>query len=152
MLVRQTDDARAVNRALDVAGETGDEGVGFAAAAEEGHVDAVDIVLIDEHGDVAADLEHAQELERRVEASRDEISHAALAKFDDCVAHRADIGSAVEHRRVEPGFGRGPSLRMKTPAKSAIRFRWVARIIRNIATASDPSAASMPVLACRCIR
>src|SRR4029077_19307454 len=104
MLVGETDDARAVNRAFDVAGETGDEGVGFAAAAEERHVDAVDVMLVHEHGDVAAGLQYAQELEWRVEAGGDEAPHAAFAKLDDRVAPRADMGPPVKHRRIEPVF------------------------------------------------
>ena len=60
MAVGQAHDARAVDRAIDVARESGDEGVGLAAAAEEGHVDAVHVILVDEHGDVAAGFEHAQ--------------------------------------------------------------------------------------------
>ena len=89
-----------------MAGEPRDERVGLAAASEEHHVDAVDVVLIDEHGDVAAGLEHAQELERRVEAGRHERAHAALADLDDGVAHGADIGPAVQHRGVEPVLAR----------------------------------------------
>src|SRR5262249_48070532 len=43
----------------------------------------------------------------------------------------------------------GPSLRMKLPAKSAMCLRLVARIVRSIPTASDPSAVSTPALTCR---
>ena len=60
--VGQAHHAGAVDRAIDVAGEPGDERIGLAAAAEEGHVDAVHVVLVDQHADVAAGLEHAHEL------------------------------------------------------------------------------------------
>src|SRR5262245_29116096 len=106
MAVGQAHHAGAVNGAVDVAGETGDERVRLAAAPEEGHVDAVDVVLIDQHGDVAAGLEHAHELGWRVEPGRNKRAHAALADLDDGIAHGADIGPAVEHRGVEPILAR----------------------------------------------
>src|SRR5262249_24848770 len=42
-----------------------------------------------------------------------------------------------------------PSMRMKLAAKSAMCLRLVARIVRSIPTASDPSAPSTPALRCR---
>src|SRR5262245_8730541 len=55
---------------------------------------------------MAATLEHAHELGRRVEPGRNERTHAALADLDDGVAHGADIGPAIEHRGVEPILAR----------------------------------------------
>ena len=75
MLVGQAYDPRAVNGAVDVAGEPGDEGIGFATAAEEGYVDSVHVILVDQYGDVAAGLEHPQQLERRVETGRNQRAH-----------------------------------------------------------------------------
>src|SRR5262245_10918846 len=106
MAVGQADDARAVNRAIDVPRQAGDEGVRFAAPPEEGHVHAVHVMLVDDHGDVAAGFEHAQELDRRVEAGGHEGAHAAFADLDDGIADGADIGLAVEHRRLETILGR----------------------------------------------
>src|SRR5689334_6348016 len=68
----------AVDWAVYVLGETGDERVRLAGAPEEGHVDAVDVVLVDQHGDMTAALEHAAELDRRIEPGRHERAHAAL--------------------------------------------------------------------------
>src|SRR5262249_57664971 len=101
MRVAQADDAGAVDRALDVARKPGDERIGFAAAPEEGHVHAVDVVLVNKHGHVPAILEHAHEFKWRVEAGRDEIAHAAFAELNDRIAHRADIRPAVEEGRVD---------------------------------------------------
>src|SRR5262249_38981493 len=105
MVVGQADDAGAMNRALDMAREAGDERIGLAAGAEEGHVYAVDVMLVDEHGDVAAGFEHAHEPHRRVETRWDEVTHAAFTKLDDRITHRAYIGAAVEHCGVELKFG-----------------------------------------------
>src|SRR6516165_443288 len=63
-------------------------------------------MLVHDHGDVAAGFEHAYELERRVEAGRNEGAHAAFADLDDRIAHGGDIGLAVQHRRLEPILGR----------------------------------------------
>ena len=106
MAVGQADDPRAVNRAIDVPRQTGEEGVRFAAAPEEGHVHAVHVVLVDDHGDMAAGFEHAQQLERRVETGGNEGPHAAFADLDDRIADGGDIGLAVQHRRVETILGR----------------------------------------------
>ena len=43
-------------------------------------------------------------------------------------------------RPIRCSLSHGPSVRMKPPAKSAMRLRSVARIVRSIPTASDPSA------------
>ena len=82
------------------------KGLALQRTAEEGHVDAVHVVLVDQHGDVAAGLEHAQQLERRVETGRNQRAHAVLADLDDGIAHRADIGPPVEHGGVEPVLAR----------------------------------------------
>ena len=63
-------------------------------------------MLVDEHSDMATGLELAHEPYRRVEPSWDEVTHATFAELDDGVAHRADVGSAVKHRRIEPKLGR----------------------------------------------
>src|SRR5215475_6082697 len=52
-------------------------------------------------------------------------------------------------RPISCSLSRGPSLRMKLPAKSAMCLRLVVRIVRSIPTASDPSAVSTPALICR---
>src|SRR5258708_22187054 len=78
MVVGQADDAGAMNRALDMAREAGDERIGFAAAAEEGHVDAIDVMMVDEHGDVAAGFDHALQSPRHVEPQRNQDAPAAL--------------------------------------------------------------------------
>src|SRR5262245_59878584 len=106
MVIGQANDAGAMNRALDVAREAGDERIGLAAAAEEGHVYAIDVMLVDEHGGVAAAFEHAREPDRRVEPCRNETAHAAFAELDDRLAHRTVVGWPVEHRRIESKLGR----------------------------------------------
>ena len=82
------------------------DGLALHGAAEEGDVHAVHIMLVDQHGDVAAGFEHAGELDWGVQAGRHKRAHAAFADLNDGVAHRADIRSTVEHRGVELVFGR----------------------------------------------
>src|SRR5215472_8923754 len=52
----QADHAGAVDRAFDMAGERRDQRIRHAAAAEECDLDAFDIVLVDQHGDVPVGL------------------------------------------------------------------------------------------------
>ena len=59
MAVGQADHARAVDRAIEVPGKAREQRVRLAAAAEERHVDAADVVLVDQHRDMPAGLEHA---------------------------------------------------------------------------------------------
>src|SRR6516164_3498060 len=63
-----------------------------------------------------------------------------------------DFSGKAAARLARPilcSFSLGPSMRMKLPAKSAMCLRLVARIVRSIPTASDPSAVSTPALTCR---
>ena len=99
--VGQAHDARAVNGTIDMACKARNEWVCLAGAAEEGDVHAVHVMLVDQHGDVAAGFEHAQQLERRVETGRDQRAHGAFADFDDRIARGADVGPTVEHSGVE---------------------------------------------------
>lgn len=51
-MVRQADDARAVNWAFDLAGEAGEQRIGLHAASEKHHIDAAPEMLIDQHADM----------------------------------------------------------------------------------------------------
>src|SRR5690349_8765699 len=67
MRVGQPYHPRAMYGTFDVAREAGNERVGLARAPEECDVDAVYVVLVDQHGDVTAAFKDAHELERRIE-------------------------------------------------------------------------------------
>ena len=66
-------DAHAVDRASGLAGEQRDQRVHLAGPAEEGHLDAAGVVLVDQHADMDARLQEPRELHRGVEAGRDQI-------------------------------------------------------------------------------
>ena len=57
----QADDARAVDRAVEMAGEPRQQRIGHGAAAEERHLDAAHVILIDQHADMGAALERVGE-------------------------------------------------------------------------------------------
>ena len=67
----QPDHPGAVDRAFDLAGEHGDQRVRQAFAAEESDLDAAAVMLVDQHGDVAALLQRAGERHRRAHARGD---------------------------------------------------------------------------------
>ena len=56
-VVGQTDDAGAVDRAIDLPQQSRQHRVGLGLAAEEGDVDAVGEILVDQHSDVLAVLQ-----------------------------------------------------------------------------------------------
>ena len=84
-----------------MAGKARDERIGLARAAEESHVDAIYVMLVDQHGNAAARFQHAYELEGRVHGRGHQGPHAAFANLNDGIAHCADIGPAVKHGRVQ---------------------------------------------------
>ena len=59
MAIGQAYHARSKNRAFDMACETGNERVGFARAAEECHVDAANVILIDQDPDMRTAIAEA---------------------------------------------------------------------------------------------
>ena len=75
--------------------------IGLAGAAEEGHVDAAHVMLVDQHARRGRRASSARsELERRIETGRNQRAHAACADLDDGVGDGADIRPAVTARCV----------------------------------------------------
>src|SRR3984893_10900835 len=103
--IRQTDDAGSIDGTFDMAGETGNERVGLAWSAEEGHVDAIDVILVNEHGHVSTPLQNAGKLERCVQTGGHKRPHAAFADLDDSLAHGNDVWPAIEDCCVEGELG-----------------------------------------------
>ena len=68
--VRQPDDAGAVNGAFRLARQHGDQRIGHAAAAEERHLDAAHVVLIDQDRDMAIGCQSARQPHRRQHGGR----------------------------------------------------------------------------------
>ena len=74
--------------ASGLAGEQRDQRIDLAGPAEEGHLDAAGVVLVDQHADMHTGLQQPRELHRRVEAGRDQIAHERRAQLDDGIADR----------------------------------------------------------------
>ena len=53
--------------AIRLPGQQCDQRIGQAAPAEEGHLDAFDIMLVGQHADVGSGLQHARQLHRCIE-------------------------------------------------------------------------------------
>src|SRR3984893_14104354 len=103
--IRQTHDAGPIDGTFDMAGETGNERVGLAWSAEEGHVDAIDVILVNEHGHVSTPLQNAGKLERCVQTGGHKGPHAAFADLDDSLAHGNDVWPAIKDCCVEGKLG-----------------------------------------------
>jgi len=58
----QADDPHPVYRAFDLPQQPGQHRIGAGLAAEEGNLDAIGQILIDQHGDVLAVLQGLREL------------------------------------------------------------------------------------------
>ena len=107
--VGQAHDAHAADRALEWRASCAISGLALPAA-EEHHVDAAPVMLVDQHADVLAAFERAREADRRIEAGRDQGAHAARAHLDDGVADarrcwaadRADARRSCRLRRRAP--------------------------------------------------
>ena len=64
----QPDNAHAVDRAFEMPGELRQQRIGHGALAEEGHLDAAHVILVDQHADMGAALQRVGELHRRVQS------------------------------------------------------------------------------------
>ena len=96
--VGQADDAHAMDRAIDVAGKLRQQRDALQARPKKVTSTPRDLVLVDQHADLAAALERARQPDRRIEPGRHQRAHAARAHFNDRVGDRADIGRAIEDR------------------------------------------------------
>ena len=67
-------------------------GLALARRPKNVTVDAAHVVLVDQQADMRACPAAPRELERRVEAGRDQRSHAARAHLDDRIRHRGILG------------------------------------------------------------
>jgi len=66
--VRQPHDTEPADEAIRMVRELRQQRVDFAGTAEERHLDAAGIVLVDKHADMAAAFKGARKPQRRVEA------------------------------------------------------------------------------------
>lgn len=71
----QADYADAYDRTFELACETGDRWIGFAAPAKECHVDAAGKVLIHQHAEMFASVERGGHFQRRLCAAANQMTH-----------------------------------------------------------------------------
>ena len=77
-------------------------GLARGLAAEEGDLDAVGQILVDQHGDVLAVLQRLRQPERRVAAGRDQRAHLDRADLLDGAVGGLDVRPAEQDRSIQP--------------------------------------------------
>src|SRR5690242_9307344 len=100
-MVRKADDVHPVDRAFDLAEQPGQHRIGFGLAAEEGDLDAIGQVLVDQHADMLAVAERFGKPQRRVASGRDQRSHLHLPHLLDDAVGGGDIGPAIQDCRIK---------------------------------------------------
>ena len=118
--------------------------IGLGLAAEEGDLDAVGQILIDQHGDVLAVLQRLRQLERRVAAGRDQRAHLDGADPFDGAVGGLDVRPPEQDRAVEPMRDRAE--RRQSPncrdgsAKIQRRLAVVPQLIEQSAWSAAPNS------------
>ena len=90
-----------MHRALDLAEQAGQHRIGLGLAAEEGDLDAIGQILVDQHADMLAFLQRLCEAERRVASGRDQRSHLYLPHLLDDAVGGGDVGPAIQQRGID---------------------------------------------------
>ena len=96
-----------MDRTFDLAGKAREQGIGFCRAAEEGHVDAARVILVDQHADMQAALQRVREPHRRIERGCDHLAHVDGADVLHGAVDGGDVRTAKQHRGLEPVGRRG---------------------------------------------